>query len=1026
MMTTVRAAVAHFAASTGDSIAIRSSSGDLTYRDLDEQAGQVTGYLSSEGIGDGDRVVVRMARGTDLFPVLLGVMAAGAAFVPIESSSTIEHAGRIVRSSAPALIVTDETLRSDELPGGTVVVTLADMVGHNEAPAVPEADRPAYVIFTSGTAGEPKGVVVGTAALHRYLEWACFEYRMDEGDGAPLFTSIAFDATLTTLFGPLLAGTTISIIGDDPVLELADTLRRNPDYSFVKATPHHVRLLTELLEGESLDTATRFLVVGGDELDTVTVARWTAICPVPVVNEYGPTETVVGCSAFTLLPGEISGLGATVPIGRGIAGAKLHVLDESGEPVAAGEVGELFISGPSADNAYFAQPGATAARFVPDPFGGAGARMYRTGDLASLRVDGALEYHGRGDRQIKVRGHRVELGEIEAAVRAASGVVDAAAFAEQDNGEVTTTVVYTGDADPDAIRRDLTARVPAWVVPHRLVHTDVLPTTANAKADVAALLAVAGTVSGTGQETDALTSGLVAEFAAVLPAGALTPESDFYSSGGDSMSSIRLVARLRRQGHNVTPADVPANPTPLALAALIAGRSSSLASSPATAVGHEIEPTPAQHDFLSLKLPDPGHWNQVTVIAAPAGIESERFFRALGTIAARYDAFHYRYRDGRQIYAGGAPALDLREISVADQPALEDAIREANTGLDLEDGPLVCAIVARLPEGPDHLVLVAHHLIIDEVSWHVLLDDLIAAYRDDAELIATPSAGFAQWRADLASFAARPDVQARRSYWDRVLGTPAGSLPMEHGADDYGDEHYLRDGLDVEATSALRDAAAVAKAGIHEVLLGALADAVATTFAIDLPRVDVESHGRVGVKNGVDSSRVIGWCTAVFPVVLAGQSVVELVGSARSVLAAQPWDGTEFGLLRLGETSPSRSAELLFNFLGERERVLDDGLGWALVDAPAGAQSPPVGRRPYALEFQSRLVDGEIRWELRAGSRHSEETVRELSDRIRESLTTATAGLAGDSTVRFADSGLSASELSAVMAQISGSDGGTE
>jgi aryl carrier-like protein len=602
-------------------------------------------------------------------------------------------------------------------------------------------------------------------------------------------------------------------------------------------------------------------------------------------------------------------------------------------------------------------------------------------------------------------------------------VVDAAAFAERDNGEVTTTVVYTGEADPDAIRRDLTARAPAWVVPHRIVHADVLPTTANAKADVAALIAAAGTASETGRETDALTAALVAEFAAVLPAGIIAPESDFYSAGGDSMSSIRLVARLRRQGHDVTPADVPANPTPLALAALIAGRASAPASSPQIAVGQEVDLTPAQHDFFSLELPDFDHWNQLVVVAAPAGIETERLARALAAIASRYDAFHYRFREGRQIYAGGAAALEITEVAVADQAALDDAIRAANTGLDLQEGPLVRAVVVRQPDAPDHLVLVIHHLIIDEVSWHVLLDDLTAAYRDDPREAPTASAGFAQWRVDLARLADRPEVQARRAYWDSVLATPVGSLPAECDSDDYGGEHYLRDALDAAAASALRDAAAAAKSGLHEVLLAALVDAVTATFGIEPPRVDVEGHGRVAVENGVDSSRVIGWCTAVFPVVLTGSTIVDLVGSARSVIAVQPWDGTEFGLLRIGETAPSRSSEVLFNFLGERERTLDDDLGWVLVDAPAGAQSPPAGRRPSALEFQSRVLDGEIRWELRAGSRHSPETVRALSQRIRESLATVAAGLAGDANLRFADSGLSASELSAVMAQLSGPDG---
>ncbi|WP_207843958.1 non-ribosomal peptide synthetase [Williamsia soli] len=1024
-MTTVRSAVARVAASAGDVVAVHSSASELTYRELDEQASRVTGYLRSRGVGHGDRVVVRMARGVDLFPVLLGVLGAGAAFVPIESTSTVERAAGIVRKCDAALVVTEAALLSDAIPN-EAVVTLADMVGHAPTPAVPDSDRPAYVIFTSGTTGEPKGVVIGMTALHRYLEWARSEYRMDEGSGAPLFSSIAFDATLTTLFGPLLAGATIVVIGDDPMFELAETLRRRPDFSFVKATPHHVRLLTEMLEGESLVAAMRYLVVGGDELDTATVMRWMAICPVPVVNEYGPTETVVGCAAFTVLPGELSALGATVPIGRAIAGAQIHVLDEGGHSSATDEVGELFIGGPSADNAYFAQPGMTAARFVPDPFSDRGTRMYRSGDLASVRPDGIVEYHGRADRQIKVRGYRVELGEIEAAVRAASGVVDATAFAERNNGEVTTTVVYTGDADPGAIRRDLTARVPAWVVPHRILPSDVLPTTANAKADVAALVASMAPVSEPGNEPDALTVALVAEFAAVLPAGAIGSASDFYASGGDSMSSIRLVARLRRQGHAVTLADVPAHPTPQAFAALIAGRASAPEALPATKVGQEIALTPAQLDFFSLELPDPDHWNQIKVIAAPAGIEVGRLNDSLRTIVTRYDVLQYRFRDGRQFYTGGNPAVELREVDIIDRAALEEAIREANMGLGIEAGPLLRAVVTRTPNGPDHLVLVAHHLIIDEVSWYVLLDDLIAAYRDGTGSVAAAPAGFAQWRTDLARFADRPEVQTRRSFWDGVLASPAGTLPSDHEVDDYRHEHYFRDALDCESTADLRDAATAAKVGVHEVLLAALVDAVSVTFGIEPPRVDVESHGRIKVEGGVDPSRTIGWCTAVFPVVLTGETVVDLIGSAHSALGGQPWDGAEFGLLRLGEIAPSRSAEVLFNYMGGRDRKLDDAIGWALTEAPAGVQSPPAGRRPYALEFQSRILDGELGWELRGGSRHSSSIVRALSARIRESLATAIAELADDLTIRFADSGLSASELSAVMAQLSGPDCGTE
>lgn len=1027
-MTHVRGAVARTAASDGDSLAIRSSGESLTYRELDDLADRVAGFLSAHDIGEGDRVVVRMARGVDLLPVLLGIMGAGAAFVPVDASSLVDRADRIVRNCAAALIVTDEERRHDQVRSGPPVVTLADMTAYGvTTPAVPEAERAAYVIYTSGTTGEPKGVVVGSTAMHRYLEWARAEYRMDAGTGAPLFTSIGFDATLTTLFGPLLVGKSILIIGeDDPVLHLAEALRGALDFSFVKATPHHVRLLAELLEGECPDAAMRCLVVGGDELDTVTLKRWTAICPVRVVNEYGPTETVVGCSAFAVLPGEIDQLGATVPIGRGIAGAQLHVLNENGEPTGPSTVGELFITGPSANNYYLSQPGATAARFVPDPFGSAGARMYRTGDLASVRPDGVVEFHGRADRQIKVRGFRVELGEVEAAVRAAPGVVDAAAFVDRASGEVMTVVVYTGDAEPDAIREDLMRRVPTWIVPHRIVHAGVLPTTTNAKADLVAAALIPGDDTGSVAEApaDGLTATIIAEFGAVLPAAVITSVSDFFTSGGDSMSGIRLVARLRRRGHNVNLTDVTSCPTPGALAALIATREPAPTRSPETQVGLEVKLTPAQRDFLSLGLPNQGHWNQITVVAATDGFERERLTKAIAAIAARYDVLRYRFRDGRQVHVGGAPALDFHEVTVNDDAGLDEAIREANTGLDLVDGPLARAVLVQRRGGPDHLVLVAHHLIVDEASWHILLDDLIDEYRAEDPGRVPPLAGsFSQWRADLARFAERPEVQARRPYWDNVLATPVGRLPQELDGDDYGAEHYRRESLEGAATAALRASATAANVGVDEILLGAFVDALTAVLGIAPPLVDVESHGRVAIEHGHDSSRVIGWCTAVFPVVLTGRSIVELIRSARTVLSAQPWDGTEFGLLRTSEVAPSRSSQVLFNYLGERDLVLDHQLGWSLVDPPPGAQSPPAGQRPYALEFQSRIFTGEISWEFRAGADHTAATVQALSDHLRRSLSTVAEELTADQTIRFADSGLSAAELSAVMAQFPGPDG---
>lgn len=1020
--------MARTSATDGSALAVRSSSATLTYRSLDEQASLVTGYLTEHGVGEGARVVIHMRRSPGLFPALLGVLGAGAAFVPIDPRAPRERVQLVTQDCNAALVITDDLLREAHAIRPNAVSLEAILMRRSPAPAVPPAERPAYVLYTSGSTGAPKGVVVGSGALHRYLDWARTAYGMDEGTGAPLFTSIAFDATLTSLFGPLLAGRTVTLLSeDDPVMHLAEALRQAPDFSFVKATPQHVRLLTELLDGTQIDAAMRRLVVGGDELDAATIARWVEICPVPVVNEYGPTETVVGCTAFTVDPHEVGQVGRSVPIGRAIAGASVYLLDDGGFPAAPGSLGEIFIGGPSADNHYLSRPGQTASRFVPDPFAVAGSRMYRTGDLAVLRSDGVLEFHGRNDRQVKIRGYRVELGEIETAVRSLQGVVDVAAYAEWSGPDLTAVAVYSGRARVEEVRDQLNDLLPEWAIPARVVRADHLPMTVNAKTDLTAVADLSSS-SSSGDDLrtqpasdagDPLVSMLIREFSAVLPTAAVIRDSNFYECGGDSMRAIRLVARLRKLGHNVRPADLTAAATPEDLAAVLAGTILASDADNELMLGQEIAMTPAQRDFAALGLPNPSHWNQNILLEAPHGLDRERLAAAVTTVAARHDVLQYRFRGGRQIYVGGSPAVDFQEWTVPDRDGLDAAVRRANAHLDLETGPLARVVLTHLDNGPDHLVIVAHHLIVDEVSWHILLDDLADEYRSSRQAaVNPPTGGFARWRAALEAFAERPEVQARQRFWDNVLATPCGVIPRTADQpDDYAFEAYLSDGLDDEATDALRRATEHLNVGVQEALLGAVAAAFREAFDIGTPSIDVESHGRIDLGPGFDASRVMGWCTAIFPVVLPGSSTLELVRSARQMLDRMPWHGAEFGLLRQTEATPSRTSEILFNFLGERDREVDIESGWTLADPPAGSQAPPEGHRPYLLEFQSVITDGCVRWEWRYGRHHSQNVVQALSDCVRSELRGLIDHAAGDPATRFADSGLSAADLATVMEQ---------
>ncbi|GHE06681.1 non-ribosomal peptide synthetase [Streptomyces alanosinicus] len=1042
-MTAVREAVARFAEETPQAPAVRLGTDELGYAALDRRSRAITARLRKRGISEGDRVVVHMARGLSLLPTVLGVSGAGAAFVPVDARTPARRVRWIAEDCRAALAVTDRSTEAN-LRGLTGVPSLRadDLLDDIEEPRRHPEDRStglAYVLYTSGSTGTPKGVAVRTDAMTEYLDWARTAYQMADGTGAPLFTSIGFDATLTTLLGPLLAGRTVTVVpedGGDELFQLADLLRGEPDFSFLKATPQHVDLLADILGSTALGRATRRLIVGGDALRARTVRRWHQVCPsVPVVNEYGPTETVVGCTAFTVTPDEVSTLPDDVPIGDAIGATRIYLLSEAGEPVPPGGTGEIFVGGPSAQNVYLGRPGLTAERFLPDPWGSPGSRMYRTGDLGRYDSAGRLVYRGRTDDQVKIRGIRLELGEVEAGITACSGVADACVVSwRDDDGTAVLGAVVVGQ-DTDTVLAELRERLPAHAIPQRLVRLAAVPLNRHGKADRAAvtdtLRAESGAAAGAAgdDEVQKLVARTMAE---VLGCPDLAPDDDFFGRGGDSMLSIRLVAKLRNAGFALYPRDVVAAPTPALLAAVLSPEPENEPGPRVPTAGETVELTPVQRQFFSLDLPNPSHWNQNVLIRVEAGLPWSRFETAARSAFAGRDVLQYRYRrtaDGwQQTYVGGAPAVTVEEVvpTATGADPLDGAVRAANATLDIGDGPLAKAVLIRGPEA-DHVLLVAHHLVVDAVSWTILLDDLVTSYRlgaeDPARTKRVPARGgdFARWAAALGEFARRPEVSARRSAWDGIPAPSTGGLggpAIAAAPDDYAFERRRPGGLDSEETRRVERAGEAGNLKLQEVLLAAAARALSEVFGDDVLRLDVESHGRTDGLGELDVSRTMGWFTSVFPVALSGgQALSELLDRARRALREQPWDGIDFGISRPGPhgEGPDRSP-VLFNFLGRTERTVAADLGWTLVDPPLGVQVPPAGRRPYPLELQARVVDGALTWHWVHGRHQAAETVDKLSGRLREALLACAEELDRSRTLQFEASGLPADELGALLA----------
>jgi amino acid adenylation domain-containing protein len=462
----------------------------------------------------------------------------------------------------PILLTTQATVAILPAYAGTVLALDADWAEIAAAPDTNPApltthDNLAYVIYTSGSTGRPKGVAIEQRGLVNYLHWALTAYEVADGQGAPVHSTIAFDLTITGLYAPLLVGRATRLLPEDASIEaLSALLRDEANFSLVKITPSHLQLLSQQLPAETVAGRTRMFIIGGENLTAEHVAFWQEHAPATaLINEYGPTETVVGCCVYRT-PLTTHAAGSSIPIGKPIANTQLYILDEEMRPVAVGVAGELYIGGAGVARGYLNRPDLTAERFLPDPFSSVpGARLYKTGDLCRYQPDGNIEYLGRLDQQVKIRGYRIEPGEIIAALNQHPGVrASHVAAREQGTGDkrLVAYIVPVPGVEPTAaaLQEFIGATLPDYMVPTTFVRIAALPLTPNGKIDTEALPEPDATndMRAAATATEPLTpmqERLVAIVAGVLGVERVGIDDDFFMMGGHSLLGVQLISRIR-------------------------------------------------------------------------------------------------------------------------------------------------------------------------------------------------------------------------------------------------------------------------------------------------------------------------------------------------------------------------------------------------------------------------------------------------------------------------------------------------
>ena len=922
-------------ARTPGAVAIVSGDTELTYAELDARSERLARRLRDLGAGPETLVGVCLRRCPDLVIAMVAVLRAGGVFVPIDPGWP-PH--RISQLATGLTLIHDATAGLFGAEHAVLDLDTDDVEpGEHDLVTTVDGERAAYVIYTSGSTGTPKGAVIRHAAIAARLPWQNDLLGLGATDAVLFKAPVSFDISINEIFLPLVAGARLVVAepGGERDIEYLLRLIERQRVSFVYLVSTMLDLLLALPGVRTAATSLRHVWCGGEVLTPDLFARFRSTLPTSTMyHGYGPAEATIGVTC-EIYRGDAAR--RTTTIGRPNPNTRVYVLDGALNPVPVGVPGEIYLGGLPLARGYLGEPERTAERFVADPFGPAGGRLYRTGDLARYRADGLIEFLGRADNQVKVRGMRVELEEIESVLTEHESVRQAVVVV----GKTGLAGYCVARADSDTLRAWLATRVPDHLVPATITVLDALPMLPSGKIDRAALPEpVIVVAQGRPPENDR--ERLLCDlFADLLGREDIDADQGFFALGGDSIMAIQLVNRARAEGLAFSARDVLDGDSPAGIAArgrvAEAGRHDSETG--------DVPLTPIMHALRERGAPIDG-FTQAMLLRVPPNLGVDALTTALRALVDHHDTLRLRVTDWQLTIPAPGTEFDLVRRVDADA-GVEREHESARASLRPEHGDLVRAVWFDGGSASGRLLLVIHHLAVDGVSWRILISDLAQAWQaaragQPIELPPVP-VSFRRWARSLAE-----QTTARRAelpHWKSIVERPEPALTTEP-LDPARHTLATAESVDVLASPErtaplLTTIPAAFGVRVNDILLTALGIAVADWRARHFgPRatevlIDLEAHGR----HGADLDRTIGWFTTTHPVrldlgtdpfplwqnpALAGQALTRVAATLRAV----PDDGIGYGVLRHldGALRHTNRPQIGFNYLGRFDAA--DATDW--------------------------------------------------------------------------------------------------
>jgi amino acid adenylation domain-containing protein/non-ribosomal peptide synthase protein (TIGR01720 family) len=962
----------------------------VTYEELNDLTNKLAAKLQAAGIVPGSIVGMLCERSIEAIVCIMGVLKAGGAYLPIDPQYPTDRKNYIIKDSDIKILLVEKALEQQEMEFLDSTREIKTMIidyqrleketidTNFKNPAV-NSENLAYVIYTSGTTGNPKGTLLRHRNVINYTCWAAGIYVKGETVSFPLYTSLSFDLTVTSIFIPLVTGNKIVIYRDSKEGLLIERVVKENKADIIKLTPSHLKVVSEL---KCETSRIKSFILGGEELKTDTAREIHDIFAgnINIYNEYGPTETAVGCMIHAYDKNRDKEL--SVPVGKPADNVRIYILDKNKKPLPLGVIGEIYIAGEGVAAGYLKNQQLTEEKFVDNPFI-PGEKMYKSGDLGRWNLDEILEFYGRSDEQVKIKGYRIEPGEIEKQLLKIEEIKDAVVALRKDmQVELCAYLVAQEEKELEVsqLRESLSRELPVYMLPSEFVQVDTIPLTRNGKVDFKKL-EIMGKKLGTGQEyvapRDEMESMLTEIWTAVLGEEKVGITDNFFELGGDSIKAVQIAARLNDVGKSINVKDILSLQTIVNICANVDFDSHIRKYEQGTIAGEKVL-TPIESWFLSQGFQDPNYYHQSVLLQFKTPIDIQALEKAFEKLIAHHDGLRLNYnKETNRFYFNNdlsnkpfkIDILDLSAVPAAKWASqIETRGSEAKRGFDINNGLMLRAILFKTGQEGDKLLLILHHLVTDGLSWRILLENLYHLYESfhQQKEVEMPqkTASLLDWYDALVMYRDSGKLEKEQEYWQETEKSDF-RLPYDREPGDVNwsvkNQGTVNTRLEQEETGfLLKDAHEVYKSDVQILVTAALVRTLRQWTGEHTVIIEMENHGRH--IEDIDTSKTIGWFTTIFPLLInrQDQTIGDEIKTVKEAIRKTPSSGIGYGILKYmsdaGKTMETRRAEIRFNYLGQFDREVENPL-FSYCQQSTGSDVALENHMTAAIEINAMILN---------------------------------------------------------------------